>query len=171
MKKKFFAVLLSGVMAMSVVGCGNTNKAEDNNSNTNVESSTEATTSVAVKDIVDAVVNAGCIRMPAQADDDMAKDLYNLNLENIEEYAIAETQITPGVGLVMVVKAKEGKLDEVKSNVEAYRTAKLDGFNYPEEAKVYEASKVESVGNIVYYAVFNEEVSEAGQQAIADMLK
>lgn len=171
MKKKICAILLSSLMVVSMVGCTNNTDKVENNNEQNVENVENVTSSVSVKDLVNEVVSKGYISMPAEIDDTMAVDVYGLNLENIEEYAIAETQMSASTGLIIAVKAKEGKLDNVKSNIDAFRTSRLEGFNYPAQAEAYEKSKVEAVGNIVYYAIFAEEVEADAQKVIADMLK
>lgn len=171
MKKKVCAILLSSLMAVSMVGCGNKADKVENGNGQNVENSAEVTPSVSAKELVDAVVAGNFISMPAQVNDDMAKDMYGLNLENIEEYAIAETQMSASMGLIIAAKAKEGKLEDVKANIEAFRTSRLEGFNYPAQAEAYEKSKVEVAGDIVYYAIFAEEVAADAQKTIADMLK
>lgn len=171
MKKKIYALMLCGVMSVSAVGCGTKTDKVENNSNQNVESSVQEVSNVSAKEVVDTIISKNFINMPAQVDDDMAKDMYGLNLENIEEYAIAETQMSASMGLVIVAKAKEGKLEDVKANIEAFRTSRLEGFNYPAQAEAYEKSKVEVAGDIVYYAIFAEEVEAEAMQTIADMLK
>ena len=109
--------------------------------------------------------------MPAEVDDVAAKDMYHLNLDDIETYAIAETQISPGPGLIVIAKAKEGKVDAVKSYIEQIKADKVGRAYYPEEIEAAENSKVETVGDIVYFALFNSEINEEAQEVLKDMLK
>lgn len=171
MNKKICAILLSSLMAISMVGCGNKVDKVENGNGQNVESQSDVKLSVSAKEIVDAVVEKGFVRMPLEVDDTIAQDRYFVDLDVVEEYAIAETQITPGPGVIVVLKAKDGKIEETKAILEKIKTANVDKAFYPEEQEAAKNSKVEFVGNIGYYALFNSEVTEEAQKTIADMLK
>lgn len=153
MIKKMLGGLLCAAILFTAVGCA------DN------------TPSVNVKDVVDKIAEQGYVRAPSEADDLVAKDVYNLKLEDIEEHAIIETQISPGPGFLAVVKAKKGKVDSVKASLEKVKEDMIGRAFYPAEREAAENATVEVVGNIVYFSLFNSEVNEEAQNMIKDLLK
>lgn len=171
MIKKSISALLCTALVFSVVGCSKTDNTNKNDNNSAVvENNTEESKDVSVKDLVASVVDAGYIRMPAEIDETTAKDMYHVNLEDVEEYAIAETMISPGPGFMMAVKAKEGKLDAVKSALEQVKADKVGKAFYPEEAEIASKAEVKTVGNIVYLTLFNSEVTEEAEALIESSL-
>lgn len=173
MKRKVIGMLMCGILAVSAMGCSAKNESPESNNGTNVEQGAEENTAkeINVKEVVDKMVEAGYIRMPMEMDETTAKDMYHINLDDVEEYAIAETGISPGPGLIVMVKAKEGKLDDVKASVEKIKEDKVGQAFYPDEQEAAENSKVETVGNVVYYTLFNSTINEEAQGALAEMLK
>lgn len=171
MIKKSISALLCTALVFSVVGCSKTDNTNKNDNNSAVvENNKEESKDVSVKDLVSSVVDAGYIRMPGEVDDTTAKDVYHINLDDVEEYAIAETMITPGPGLMVAVKAKEGKLDAVKAAVEQIKADKVGNAFYPEEVEIASKAEVKAVGNIVYLTLFNSEVNEEAQALIEGSL-
>lgn len=173
MKKRVISMLLCGLLAVSVIGCSSKNDTPETNNGTNVEqgATDKVESNVDVKEIVNKAVEAGYVRMPMEIDDTTAKDMYHINLDDVEEYAIAETGISPGPGLIVMVEAKEGKLEAVKSAVEKIKEDKVGKAFYPEEEEAAKNSTVEVKGNVVYYTLFNSQIKEEAQGFIADMLK
>lgn len=173
MKKRVIGALLCGILAVSVMGCTAKNESPESNNGTNVEQGSDKTEtiSVSVKEVVEKVIEKGYVRMAMPVDDTIAKDMYHINLDDVEEYAIAETGISPGPGLIVMVKAKEGKLDAVKSSVEKIKEDKVGKAFYPAEEEAAKNSTVQVKGNVVYYTLFNSEINEEAQGFIAEMLK
>ncbi len=95
------------------------------------------------------------VRGALEADDVMAAEIYHLNLDDVEDYGILETQISPGPGFIMVVKAKEGKVDAVKASVEQVLQDKIGSAFYPEEQEVAENAQVKVDGNLVSLFILN----------------
>ena len=109
-------------------------------------------------EIVQSLVDKDYVRMPIEVDDEMAKEIYHLNLDDVENYSIAETGISPGPGLIIVVKAKEGKVDEVKNSLEQVLQDKINNAWYPEEEEIAKNSVVNVDGNYVSLFILNEYV-------------
>lgn len=170
MIKKTLSVLLCGAMIFTAVGCSSKD-AQDNNSSSTIENSeSNNETSVSVKDIVANIVEKGYIIMPIEIDDTMAKDRYDLNLDDVEEYAIAETGRSPGVGFVAMAKAKEGKLESVKANFEKIKLDMVGKAFYPDEIEKAEKLSVETIGDVVFMGMFYEDYSEDAFNIIRESL-
>lgn len=163
MKKILVSLLVAVMVGATLTGCGS--KPEGNGS------TVEQNSSVSAKDVVDKMVEEGYVRGPMIADDDMAKDMYHINLDDVENYGIAETQISPGPGLMVVVKAKDGKVDAVKEAVEKIKEDKVGSAWYPDEKEVAEKATVEVNGNFVSLFLLHDEVAEEANKFYTDTIK
>lgn len=109
--KKVISFVLAAVMALSMVACGGGEEA--------------ATYDVAA--VAKTIEDANPIRMSTPIAQDyidfigMGEDLY-------EAYAGSYCPITPGVDVILVVEAKEGKVEDVKAIMEA-RKAEIVAAN------------------------------------------
>lgn len=169
MKKKILGLLLAVSVASSLVACGS-NSSEKNN-NVNVENSQEVASNVSVKEVMAKILEKQAIPMPIEADDELATSVYHLNLDNVEEYAIAQTGRSPGVGLVVLVEAKDGQVDSVKTSVEAILADKVSQAFYPDEVETMKAAEIKVTGNIVSLVVVNDEVKEDVSAILDENLK
>lgn len=162
MKKILVSVLVAAMVGATLTGCGS--KAEGGNG-----AAVEQSSNVSAKDVV-AKLNE-YIPMPMEVTDEEAKDIYHLNLDDVESYGISLTGRSPGVGFAMVVKAKEGKVDAVKASVEQVLADRIGAAFYPDEKEIAEKAKVEVNGNFVSLLIFNEEVAAEANQAYQDAIK
>ena len=135
MKKFLISVLASVMIGATLTSCG----AKDNNG-TNVEQS-DIKMSMSASDMTNKLVDAGMVIMPMPVDDQMAKELYHLNLDDVEEYGISETGISPGNSLIIIAKAKEGKVESVKASLDKVLEDKIGKAFYPEEKEIAEFVK------------------------------
>lgn len=169
MKKLLVSTLIAVMVGATLTGCGNNDK--QNNTAQDSQQEQSQASSVSAKEVVEKLNEEGYVRMPAEIDDNMAKDIYHLNLDDIEDYGILETQISPGPGLIVVVKAKEGKVDAVKASVEQILQDKIGNAFYPDEKETIEKAKVEVNGDIVSLLILNEEVAADAQTKFAELIK
>lgn len=167
MKKILVSTLIAVMIGATLTGCGNKNSGNSSS----VEQSTQQTNSVSAKEIVEKLNEKEYVRAAAEIDDTMASEIYHLNLDDIEDYGILETQISPGPGFIMVVKAKEGKVDEVKASVEQVLQDKIGSAFYPEEQEVSESAEVRVDGNLVSLFIVNSDVSADAQATYEKLIK
>lgn len=154
MKKLAIIGMIALASMATLVGCG------DNQ--TQVESGNEVVVVKAPLDtLLNEMVEAGAVRMPMPVDETLAKDAYKIDPEIVEEYAIAETGISPGPGLIVMVKAKEGQVDAVKANMEQLLEEKIGNAFYPQEQEAAEAAEVIVDGNYVALFILNDEVKDS----------
>ena len=71
----------------------------------------------------------------------------------------------------MVVKAKEGKVDEVKASVEEVLQDKIGSAFYPEEQEVSESAEVKVDGDLVSLFILNSVVSEDAKAKYEELIK
>ena len=167
MKKILVSTLIAVMIGATLTACGNKNSGNSSS----VEQSTQQTNSVSAKEIVEKLNEKEYVRAAAEIDDTMASEIYHLNLDDIEDYGILETQISPGPGFIMVVKAKEGKVDEVKASVEQVLQDKIGSAFYPEEQEVSESAEVKVDGNLVSLFIVNSDVSADAQATYEKLIK
>lgn len=165
MKKIFISVLAAVMIGATLMGCG----AKDNNG-TQVEQS-NVKMSMSASDMTNKLVEADMVRMPMPVDDQMANEIYHLNLDDVEEYGIAETGISPGNSAIIIVKAKEGKIDSVKESVDKILEDKIGKAFYPEEEKVVKSSEVKVKGNYVSLFVLPQDQLEEANKIYEEAFK
>ena len=158
MKKVSLAslILACGLIA---TGCGGDDNKETTNDTTgnNVEQSqTENAENydISVTAILDKVKAAfGEDYLPNMPiEEEMVKEIFKLDLGLVEEYVAEMPMIGFHPDKVLIVKAKEGKIDEVVAQLEAAKTEMVEnGINYPANLEKVQSTKVVSKGN---YAAF-----------------
>ena len=167
MKKILVSALIAVMVGATLTGCGNKNLGNASSA----EQSTQQTNSVSAKEVVEKLNEEGYVRATAEIDDTVASEIYHLNLDDVEDYGILETQMSPGPGFIMVVKAKEGKVDEVKASVEQVLQDKIGSAFYPEEQEVAESAEVKVDGNLVSLFIVNSEVASDAQATYEELIK
>ena len=127
--KKLVAIMMILVASTTAFeGCGSEKPKTEAGSG-----ETAAVEKAPLEDLLNQMVEAGAVRMPMPADETLAQENYKIDLATVEEYAIAQTGISPGPGLIVMAKAKEGQVDQVKANMEALLEAQVGNAFYPDE--------------------------------------
>ncbi|MPQ45039.1 DUF4358 domain-containing protein [Clostridium tarantellae] len=144
MKKILVSVLAAIMLGSTLTACGKSNTEKPGAS-----SGKEDTINISTKEIAEAINEKIQVRMPQPVDDNMAKDLFQLNLDDVEEYNIISTGISPGVDTIAIVKAKEGKVENVKTSFEKYLEIKKQPPVYPVDLETLESAKIEEKGNYI----------------------
>ena len=163
MKMILVSTLIAIMVGATLTGCGN--------KNTGNSSSVEQTSSVSAKEVVEKLNEEGYVVAPLEIDDTMAQEMYHINLDDVEDYGIIQTQRSPGVGFIMVVKAKEGKVDAVKAAVEQVLADKVGQAFYPEEKEISESAEVRVDGNLVSLLILNKEVASDAVAKYEELIK
>lgn len=143
MKKAVISILLVGLMGGAMVGCS---------------SKSDINTNLSAVEIVDTLLVNDYIVAPREVTDEEATEIYHLNLADVESYKIAETERSPGPGLIIVVKAKDGKVDEVKASLEQVLEDMVNKAFYPDEQEAAENAEINVDGNYVSLFILNSEV-------------
>lgn len=149
MKKRLTALLATLMLGSVMVGCGNS------------DAGSGSAKDVQPSEIVQEVKENIEMRMTAPLEGEALKEIFFLNPDDIQEAAVEKGMINTGLETVAVVKAKEGKAEEVKKAFEKY----LEGFNnaqlYPGEPEAVEAAQLKVIGD--YVGLFLIPDAEEGQ--------
>lgn len=156
--KKIISILLTGIMILGLVGCSSQDGDSNQNTNKNVPTS----------EIVNSIKEGIEIRMTGPVDEELVKNQFHLNLDDVEEYTIEKGMVNTGLETLAVVKAKEGKVDSVKASLEKVIEDKKAEAFYPGEAEAIEGAKIQVVGNYVALLIIPdyEEGLNSSQKAI-----
>lgn len=156
--KKIISILLTGIMILGLVGCSSQDGDSNHNTNKNVPTS----------EIVNSIKEGIEIRMTGPVDEELVKNQFHLNLDDVEEYTIEKGMVNTGLETLAVVKAKEGKVDSVKASLEKVIEDKKAEAFYPGEAEAIEGAKIQVVGNYVGLLIIPdyEEGLNSSQKAI-----
>ena len=126
---------------------------------------------VPLQDLVDEMVAQNIVRMPMPIDDTLAQESYHIDLNTVDEYAIAETGISPGPGLAVIAKAKEGQLEQVIANMEALLQDRIGNAFYPAEEEAAKQAEIIVDGNYVALFILHDEVKDTAITMFKDSTK
>jgi len=148
-------ILACGIIA---TGCGdgnteNTNESAGNNVEQTQSENTE-NKDVSLASILEQIKAAyGENYLPnTPLDEEMVKETFKLDLELVEEFVAEMPMIGFHPDKVLIVKAKEGKIEDVVAQLEAARTELIENsMTYPANIEKIQSTKVVSNGN---YAAF-----------------
>ena len=141
--KKLLALVLAGVMAFSLVACGGG----------------EETATYDVAAVAETIEKANPIRMSTPIAQDYI-DFIGLGEDLYESYAGSYCPITPGVDVILVVEAKEGKVEDVKAVMET-RKAEIVAANENYVGALLdkaEAGRIVVKGNYAVLVIAGDEV-------------
>ena len=99
--KKIIAMALAAVLAVSMVACGGS----------------EETATYDVAAVAKTIEDANPIRMSTPVDE-FYMEFIGIDAEMYESYAGSYCPITPGVDVILVVEAKDGKVEDVKAKLQ-----------------------------------------------------
>lgn len=183
--KKLFALSLVTFLTFSLVACGS-DKAKDENQTVTETPSTEDGTkdntenaentgdthtaiygdNVAVADLKQAVVDVlGEDYWPnTEVPEEMLGTSFGITSDMYDEYIAEMPMISTNVDTIIIIKAKEDKIDEVEAALTAYRDKMVnDTLQYPMNLGKIQASRIESFGNIVCFVQLGADTSTASE--------
>ena len=146
--KRVFAFVLAALMTAALAGCGNSASSsqagsslsshEESAASSVVESSQEesATAGTGMKDgktmddFMTAMKDLYIDLSLTPIDDAMLKDLYMVDPENVDSYVGEMSMINVQAFDILVVKAKEGKVEDVKASLEERKQNRISEFEF-----------------------------------------
>ena len=87
---------------------------------------------------------------------------YGLTSDMYEDYYAEMPMISTNVDTIIVIKAKDGQLDEVENVIQSYRNTLVnDTMQYPMNLGKIQASQVEVIGDYVCFVQLGADVTNA----------
>ena len=101
---------------------------------------------------------------------DMLEMSFGITSDMYDDYMAEMPMMSAHVDTLLIVKAKEDKLETIQKIVEDYREAKVnDTMQYPMNLGKIQASQVETIGNYVVFVMLGgdtTDVEEQGDEAV-----
>lgn len=157
MKKRILAFVLAAMMCTAAfTACSNNQQSSGNGSNAPVEDSAKEEVVVELDDIVNAVKEAyGENYLPSmQYEEAMLSDVFGITMDDVDEWFAEGPMMSAHIDTFVVLKAKEGKVDTLAAELEAYlEQQKNDAFCYPNNLVRIQSGRVMTVGDYAIYMV------------------
>ena len=171
MKKLLIIGLATCLLAIALVGCGSSNNNANVNTNGNT-GGTEDVTPVAidVNEVLDAILEQGYIPMPMKFEEEQAKEIFLINPDNVSQYAIAKTGRSPGIGLIVIAEAVQGKADDVLASMEQLLENEVGNAFYPDEQDAAAQAEIMVDGPYVSLFIIAPDFKEEAIQMYKDAL-
>ena len=182
MKKKLAGMLLMGTLALSMAACGN---GQDKNTGAATETGVESTegtvestgTSVESTEAENAgtpLQNAKKAVTDALGDDywpdseipeEMLNETYGVSADLYDAYLGECPMISVNVDTLLIIHAKDGKVEDVENALNAYRDSLVnDTMQYPMNLGKIQASRVERIGDYVCFVQLGADTSSVEEQ-------
>ncbi|WP_312492525.1 DUF4358 domain-containing protein [Anaerosporobacter sp.] len=160
--KKIVSLVMVGIMAFSLAACSSK---KDDQGTGNVKEVPVSEIQTAVKD---AYGEAYIPNMDYDAQ--TLESIFGVKEDWYEEFVAQGPMISAQVDTFVAIKAKEANVQEVVDALNSYRDYLVnDSMQYPMNQIKVQASRVEQVGNYVFFILLGEipmEVEEQGEDAI-----
>lgn len=101
---------------------------------------------------------------------DMLEMQFGITADMYDDYFAEMPMISANVDTLLIIKAKDDKVEDVKAALEAYRDVQVNGaMQYPKNIGVVQASRIETIGNYVCFSQLGgdtTEQEESGDEAV-----
>ena len=182
MKKKLACMLLMGTLALSMAACGN---GQDKNTGaatetgvestegtvestgTSVESTEVGNTGTPLQNAKKAVTDAlGDDYWPdSEIPEEMLNETYGVSADLYDAYLGECPMISVNVDTLLIIHAKDGKVEDVENALNAYRDSLVnDTMQYPMNLGKIQASRVERIGDYVCFVQLGADTSSVEEQ-------
>lgn len=140
MRKKLILIMMSvAIIGSTIVSCGN--GANDGKTDTNQEQLKD----VNLEDLSKKIVENVQLRPMGDITDEEAKEIFKLNLDQIESYSIKKGKVNTGLETIALIKVKKGQVEEVTNDLKEYIKS-IQPF-YPGEQEAVENAKILETGD------------------------
>ena len=185
MKKKLACMLLMSALALSMTACGgkDNNGAASDNQQSTMESTVagqetgaaESTTAEQnPEDTAKALESAKKAVTDALGDNywpdseipgEMLNETYGVSAELYDAYLGEAPMISVNVDTLLIIHAKDGKVEDVENALNAYRDSLVnDTMQYPMNLGKIQASRVERIGDYVCFVQLGADTSSVEEQ-------
>lgn len=152
--KKILVCVLVGVISLGgFVACTGSGSSDTG-------SKQEVTKTINIKDEFAKLDSEYPVRMAGDVTEQELKDVFGINTDDIEEFTAKQCMMTPGIDVMGVFKAKEGKVDAVKADLGKIMDVKKNSAYLPGEMEALENAQI--VANGDYVGVFLLQSEEEG---------
>lgn len=185
MKKRLACMLFMSALALSMTACGSRDNGaasgtqETTTENTAAESTTTGTKAQDPKDTAKALQDAKKAVTDALGDnywpdseipEEMLGDTFGVSADLYDAYLGEAPMISVNVDTLLIIHAKDGKVEEVENALKAYRDHLVNNtMQYPMNLGKIQASRIDRVGNYVCFVQLGADTSsveDQGEEAV-----
>ena len=96
---------------------------------------------------------------------DMLEMTFGISSDMYEDYMAEVPMISENVDTLLIVRAKDDKVEAVRDALEAYRDAQINNtMQYPMNVGKVQASRIETVGNYVMFVQLGGDTMQAAEE-------
>ncbi len=101
---------------------------------------------------------------------DMLEAQFGITADMYDDYFAEMPMISANVDTLLIIKAKDGNVEDVEAALEAYRDVQINGaMQYPKNLGAVQASRIETIGNYVCFSQLGGEIMDlldSGDEAV-----
>lgn len=92
---------------------------------------------------------------------DMLEAQFGITADMYVDYFAEMPMISANVDTLLIIKAKDGKVEDVEAALEAYRDVQVnEALQYPKNIGIVQASRIETIGNYVCFSQLGGDVMD-----------
>ncbi len=133
--KKIVVLLMALLCAVTFVSCSNSSDGSGTADNSLVGEVKENATSAEIFDAINSAfaekypdVGAVIPNAPQDVDDAVLKDKFGIDVDDVEDYKGQIAGMMTNCDMLLIVRAKDGKIDSVRSSLESAKEAQTEQF-------------------------------------------
>ncbi|WP_297634536.1 DUF4358 domain-containing protein [uncultured Clostridium sp.] len=140
-KKLILAIMSIAIIGSTIVSCGSgTNDGKNDTNQEQVED-------INLEDLSKKISENVQLRPMGDITDEEAKEIFKLNLDQIESYSIKKGKVNTGLETIALIKVKKGQAEAVTNSLKEYIKS-IQPF-YPGEQEAVENAKILETGNYI----------------------
>lgn len=101
---------------------------------------------------------------------DMLEAQFGITADMYDDYFAEMPMISANVDTLLIIKAKDGMVEDVEAALEAYRDVQVnDALQYPKNVGVVQGSRIEKIGNYVCFSQLGGDtmdLMDSGDEAV-----
>ena len=101
---------------------------------------------------------------------DMLEAQFGISADMYDDYFAEMPMISANVDTLLIIKAKDGNVEDVEAALGAYRDVQINGtMQYPKNLGVVQASRIETIGNYVCFSQLGGDtmdLMDSGDEAV-----
>lgn len=154
MKKKIILILmLLTITGSTLISCGN-----NNSNNTNISSQNQVK-DINPEEVINKITSNIELRAMGTLNEEETKEIFKLNLDQIEKVSIKKGQMNTGLETIAIIKAKSGQVETIKNSLEEYK--KSIHPLYPGEQEAVDSATLIEKGDYLGFFIIPD--YESGQ--------
>lgn len=166
MKKLICLSLAAALLAVSLAACGSDSSssapAQDSSASEPASESAPASASSAaynLGDIVTAIEAANPVTNPRDLDDFSLQNEIMLNMDNVADFSGKKSNDNANSALILAIQAQPGKAEDVKTDLESYKSGLVNGMyaEFAEKEAQAKDARIVVKGDYVVLVIANTE--------------